>query len=114
METAAPVRELVVPQKAHLVRTWKTQNDDGSYVDYTGYEARGSVRTTLDPDSGLILDLSPYLTVDGEEIQLEVPNDVTADLDFDAGFWDLLLESPTGQVDRFLQGPATLDRGVTP
>lgn len=110
-DTAAPVRELVIPQNADLDRTWKDENEDGTFVDYTGWEARGQVRTGFGGE--MILDLAAYLTIDGEEIQLHVPESVNETLDFDAGFWDLLLDGPDGEVVRFLQGPAKLDRGVT-
>lgn len=113
IDTAAPVFDLVIPQKAHLVLTWRKRLEDDSYVDFTGYEARGSVRTSLDADSAELLDLTPYLTVDVTRIRLSVPATITAELDFDAGFWDLITESPGGVIERFLQGAAVLDRGVT-
>lgn len=111
-DTAAPVFELVIPQNAHLVRTFRKRLADDSYFDFTGYTARGLVKSSHETDATTILDLAAYLEVDVTRIRLSVPNDVTAELDFETAVWDLLLESPTGVVERFLQGPAVLDLGV--
>lgn len=113
--TAAPVFELVVPHKHLLRRVWRDRLEDGSYRDFSGLEARGSIRASYDVDAEVLLDLTPYLEVDGTRIRLTVPGSVTAALDFGPAFWDMVLDDGTDDApERFLQGPAKLDRGLTP
>lgn len=112
-DTAAPVFDLVIPQKATLRRTWRLRLADGTYFDYTGYTARGKVKASLEEGAATLLDLDAYLEVDATRIMLVVPNEITAELDFDAAVWDLVTEDPDGVVERFLQGAAVLDRGLS-
>lgn len=112
--TAAPVYELVIPQKHTLQRVWRKRMEDGTYFDFTGYTVRGSVRASYEEGAELYLDLEPYLEVATTRINLLVPNDITAPLAFNVAVWDMVTEAPDGVVERFLQGPASLDPGVTP
>lgn len=113
MQTVAPVFDLLVPTNADLRHTWRKRLEDDSYFDFTGYTATGQIRATRDSASTLILDLGEYLEVDATRIRLVVPKADLADVDFETGFWDLLLESPTGAVERFLEGPVERSEGVT-
>ena len=116
-ETAAPVFELVIPTKHALVLTFRKRLEDGTYFDFTGYEARAQVRAGLEPDAEVLLELdgtNGRLVVDETRLRLVVEANVTSELTFEAGWWDLVTETPGGRVLRFLQGPAVLDRGVTP
>lgn len=115
-DTAAPVFDLVIPQKSHLVRTWRVRLEDGTYFDFTGYGVRASVRSSFEDDAEIYLEMDEangYLEVDETRIYMVVPNDITADLDFGAAVWDMVTEDPEGIINRFIQGAAVLDRGVT-
>lgn len=81
----------------------------------TGYSARGKVKTERSLSGGILLfDLSPYLTVVGDSVILDVPADVTAGLEWVIGAYDLeLFDSNPAHDVRFLQGIITLDPEVT-
>lgn len=94
---------------------WKDEN--GNPVDVTGYVARMQIRKTKG-DSKIILSLDSgdlggitLGTTDGK-ITITIPADVTADLNFDSGVYDLELEK-SGVVTRLLEGRVTLSKEVT-
>lgn len=86
-----------------------------------GMAYRAQVRQKESPQSALLLDLTPYLTldVDGVTLHLSVPATVTGRLQAKAfrpeSSWDLFLWPQESPDDAFLllQGPVTLDPSST-
>jgi hypothetical protein len=81
----------------------------------SGYSARGKVKTERSLAGGtLLFDLSPYLTVVGESVVLDVPANVTAGLNWTIGAYDLeLFDSNPAHDVRFIQGIITTDPEAT-
>jgi hypothetical protein len=86
-------------------------------TDLTGYTARMQIRAAVDaPD--VLVDLSTTngrITIDGPAGRIKpLLTDVdTAALTWKQGVYDLELVSPSGHVDRLLQGTVTIDPEVT-
>jgi hypothetical protein len=101
---------LVVEQGATLVRTITCDIDDPAFT-WDGWTPRAQIRTAAAESGELLLDLTPYLSVDGPAITLLVPATVTQTVTR-SGRWDLEL-AKDGTVVRLLQGPAELSPEVT-
>lgn len=98
--------DLRIEQGATLTQTY-TVTDDG--WTWTGWTARAQIRTT--PFGELLLDLTGYLTVVDNAVQLSVPAAITGTLTR-SGVWDL--EMVNGDtVLRLLQGRAIVSLEVT-
>jgi hypothetical protein len=103
--------DLYIEQGATFNWTFASSADDGTPFSWAGWTARAQIRTSATPGAELLLDLAPYLTVDGAAITLAIPADVTTTL-ARSGRWDLeLVQGST--VIRLLQGAATLSPEVT-
>ena len=103
---------LLIDQGATFIVEW-TWEQDGEVVDLTGYTARGMIRKT--PLSALLLDLEPYLDIDGPngKVTLNIPDSVTDDLTWvNFALFDIELER-SGIVYRFLEGKVALNKEVT-
>jgi hypothetical protein len=81
----------------------------------TGYSARMQIRT---PDGQLLEELTTEngkITIDGPagRIQLLLTDTQTSAYEWDTGVYDLELISPSGHVDRLVQGTVTVNPEVT-
>ena len=86
-------------------------------TDLTGYTARMQIRATVDA-ADVLLELSTAngkITIDGPAGQIKpLLTDIdTAAITWTSGFYDLELVSPSGHVDRLVQGTVTVDPEVT-
>ncbi|MDR3084282.1 MAG: hypothetical protein LBV60_25780 [Streptomyces sp.] len=100
--------DLVIEQGSTFVQTY-TVKDPG--FTWAGWSARAQIRTSAYEAGRLLLDLTPYLTVDGPAVQLAIPAAVTETLTRD-GRWDLeMFLGPT--VVRILQGAVKVSLEVT-
>lgn len=99
---------------------WYEEESDGSQgdpIDLAGYSARMHIREWYDQEDP-ILELS---SDDGDialnnptgSIDITIPDDKTAALDFNSALYDLELEDFTGDVVRLLEGVVVLNREVT-
>lgn len=104
----AGVWDLVIEQGATFTQTY-TVTDPGWTWD--GWTARAQIRALPADQGTLLLDLTPYLTVAGADVQLAVPADVTQTLTRN-GVWDLEMVNGA-TVIRLLQGRATVSLEVT-
>lgn len=100
--------DLYIEQGSTFVQTY-TVTDAG--FSWDGWTARAQIRTTAAEDASLLLNLTPYLTVDGAAIRLAVPASITETL-AQNGRWDL--EMVLGAtVVRLLNGRAIVSPEVT-
>lgn len=120
MNTAAPVFVMRIPQFSDYRRTLRLRNaTTQEYVDLTGYLIEMQIRETPESAATLVALSSAAPTPDGTitisttSAVLLIPDQVTAALDFEDAVYDVRFTSPGGVVQRILQGPARLDRGVT-
>lgn len=105
---AAGAHDLRIEQGATFVQTY-TVVDEGWTWD--GWSARAQIRSAPADSGDLLLDLDPYLTVDGPAVRLSVPAAVTETLTRN-GVWDL--EMVLGStVVRILQGKVIVSLEVT-
>lgn len=105
---AAGQLDITIEQGATYAQTY-TVTDDGFTWD--GWTARSQIRSAPADQGSVLLDLTPYLTVTGADIQLVVPADVTQTLTRN-GVWDL--EMVNGDtVARILQGRVAVSLEVT-
>lgn len=88
----------------------------------TGYSWRAQVRRKEAPDAALLVDLSPYLALDGADetlLWLNIPGSITGDIGEakmpETANWDLFVWPTDNEDDAILlvQGPVTLDRSAT-
>lgn len=115
----ADTYELVVIQGERLRRGFRNREDDVAQS-FTGYSWRAEIRQKEDTAAELVLDLTPYMSLDpGDEtlLWLDVPASITRGLPKfrDSAAWDFFLW-PTGDEDSafvFIQGPATRDPATT-
>lgn len=105
---AAGTHNLVIEQGATFVQTY-TVLDAGWTWD--GWTARAQIRSAPADKGDLLLDLTPYLTVDGPAVRLAIPATVTETLTRN-GVWDLEM-SMGGTVVRILQGKVIVSLEVT-
>lgn len=107
---AAGQYDLYIEQGATLTHTINCALDNPDFT-WDGWQARAQIRTAASETAELLLDLTPYLTVDGPRILLQVPATVTGSL-HRSGRWDLeVYQGPV--VIRLLEGRATLSKEVT-
>lgn len=121
--------DLQIVQGATFTRyfTWRV---DGAVMSFDGFNLRSQIRREEDPESALILDLAPYMTVvdymptsgptvANARIQLRIPADVTAGMvarDFKRGAaWDLFVISASDATEAscILEGKCTLNPSAT-
>jgi hypothetical protein len=99
--------------------TWApvlTVSDDGTTADLTGYTAWMQIRESVDsPDILHELTMTSGITIDGPagKISLRIPSTVTATWTWRSGVYDMLLISPGGDTEPFLEGEVLVDRAVT-
>lgn len=123
--TAAKV-DLYIEQGATFRRTWRwserlEDGTAGSPIDLTGWMARMQIRRTQ--GSPAVISLStfaispavPGITLGGAlgTISVHMTDDQTDLLTPKTALYDLELESPSGDVHRFLQGKITVDPNIT-
>ncbi|MCX5537745.1 hypothetical protein OG785_45140, partial [Streptomyces sp. NBC_00006] len=108
-DMAAGDWDLYIEQGATFLQNY-TMVDDPAFT-WAGWSARAQIRTSAHANGQLLLDLTPYLTVDGPAIRLAIPASITTALTRD-GRWDLeVVLGPT--VVRLLQGKAVISPEVT-
>ncbi|MFF1684601.1 hypothetical protein [Streptomyces sp. NPDC058254] len=100
--------DLRIEQGSTFVQTY-TVTDDGFTWD--GWSARAQIRTTATASAQLLLDLTPYLTIDGASVRLVIPATQTQILDR-GGVWDLELYQGSTVV-RLLNGRVIVSMEVT-
>lgn len=82
-------------------------------IDLTGYLVRSQLRAAYtDADPIVSFTCSLFDAVNGK-VRLNLTDEQTAALNFTKGVYDLEIESPTGFVNRVIQGVVTLSREVT-
>lgn len=101
---------LRIEQGATFAQLFDCTVDDPAFT-WDGWTARSQIRTTTAPNSELLLELTPYLTVDGGTILLSIPAAVTQTLTRN-GRWDMELVRGSVVV-RLLQGAVVISREVT-
>ncbi|MGW5638734.1 hypothetical protein [Streptomyces sp. NPDC003832] len=99
---------LKVEQGATFVQTF-TALDDG--FSWDGWTARAQIRSAPADSGDLLLNLTPYLTVDGPSVQIAVPAAQTQALTRN-GVWDLEMVSGSTVV-RWIQGRVLVSLEVT-
>lgn len=107
-EMAAGDWDLRIEQGSTFVQTYRVTDAGFSWA---GWNARAQIRSSTAPNSDLILDLTPYLTVDGPAVRLALPATVTQALTRN-GRWDLEMYQGSTVV-RILQGATVVSREVT-
>lgn len=121
MSTPAAEYPIVINQHQTFRWSFTLKDAAGDPLDLTGSVARMQVRATVE-DETPVLDLdSGTPTADGTitlgdeagTVLIEVPDTVTALLDYQGGVYDFVIEDELGVSTRWLKGPAELDRGVT-
>jgi hypothetical protein len=100
--------DLYIEQGSTFVQTF-TALDDGFTWD--GWAARAQIRSAPADTGALLLDLTPYLTVDGPAVRIAVPATQTQTLTRN-GVWDLeLVQGST--VVRWINGKVHVSLEVT-
>jgi hypothetical protein len=99
--------DLYVEQGSTFVQTFTAM--DG--FSWDGWTARSQIRTSADPGADLLLDLTPYLSIDGASIRLAIPATATQTLTRN-GRWDLELVNGATVV-RLLNGKTVVSLEVT-
>lgn len=108
---------LVIEQGTDFSHIVSLQNDDGSVLNLTGYDARMQIRSTVSTASVLT-----ELTVGNGgievnalagQLRLNIDNATTSAMTWRSGVYDLEIISGAGVVTRVMQGNATLSLEVT-
>jgi hypothetical protein len=108
-ELSAGDWDLYIEQGATFLQRF-TVDDDPDFT-WDGWEARSQIRSEASANGELLLDLTDYLTVDGAEIRLAIPANITGTLTRN-GRWDLeVVQGAT--VVRLLNGRAIVSPEVT-
>ena len=111
---------LRVPQRATLEESMVLKAS-GQPLNLTGYTVLASIYKLVQPDGiaqvaqrGVkIADLTVvYVNRAAGSIKLRLDRGVTRTIT-ESGYWDLLVIEPGGDADYWLEGPATLDIGLT-
>ncbi len=102
--------DLEIEQGATFSQTFDCTVDDPAFT-WAGFTARAQIRTDASATADLLLDLTPYLTIVGGTVHLDIPAAATATITRN-GRWDLELVLGAGVV-RLLKGKAIIDPEVT-
>lgn len=100
--------DLKIEQGATFVQTF-TALDEG--FSWDGWTARAQIRSAPADSGDILIDLTPYLTVDGPSVQIAVPATQTQTLNRN-GVWDLEMVSGSTVV-RWLNGKVIVSLEVT-
>jgi hypothetical protein len=71
------------------------------------------IRENESVDSSLLLDVTPYLSVNDNDLLVNVPSTVTSDLVFTKGFFDLFFKDDSDEWFKLFRGVVTLIPQVT-
>lgn len=105
---AAGDLDLHIEQGSTFVQTYTVT--DPAFT-WAGWSARAQIRTAASASGELLLDLTPYLTIDGPSVRLAIPATQTAALTKD-GRWDLEMVMGATVV-RILNGRVLISPEVT-
>lgn len=112
---SAGAYDITCEQGATFSRTLTVKDADNNPRDLSGYTARMQVRRTTSSTT-FIVELTTEngrISVNSSgEILLNMPAALTASLS-DGGVYDLEIESPSGVVERVIEGMFILDLEVT-
>jgi hypothetical protein len=122
--TVAPtVFNLTVDANADLDLELQWTLPNGTLIDLTGYSAVLTIASDFYTNPNRIVyhtssssGMSPEITFPTPSaglILIDIPAAVTSLFTFQTAVYDLLLTSGSGAVVRLLQGPVTIDPGVT-
>lgn len=100
---------LYLIQRSDMSRSW-TWEQNGVAVSLVGFTAQAEVRRWAGGD--LILNLTPYLSIEDDAIKLEIPGDDILALGVQRGYWDLFLVSGS-QKFMFMWGHVEIRAAVT-
>jgi hypothetical protein len=100
--------DLIIEQGATFLQTYTVQEPGFTWA---GWSARAQIRTSATDAAILLLDLTPFLTVDGPSVRLAIPASVTQTLARE-GRWDLEMVMGATVV-RILQGRTIVSPEVT-
>lgn len=86
-----------------LIIEW--QNEDGTYVNLTGYKARMKLKHSYSTEALVSLTNLDGITLRGAsgQVVISIPPEKTREL-VGTGVYDVELESPGGEVTRILEG----------
>ncbi|MPY47146.1 hypothetical protein [Streptomyces acidicola] len=107
---AAGEHDLHLEQGATFYQTYTCGVGDSPML-WDGWSARAQIRSQAAESADLLLDLTPYLTIAGNKITLQVPASVTENLTRN-GRWDLEMVKGAWVV-RLLNGAAIVSPEVT-
>jgi hypothetical protein len=102
--------DLRIEQGATFSQIFNCAVDDPNFT-WDGFTARAQIRSEASETGDLLLNLTPYLTIVGGAVHLDIPAAVTATL-VRNGRWDLEMVLGSGVV-RLLQGKAIVSPEVT-
>lgn len=94
-------------------------DNTGAPIDLTGYKVRMQIRErvssstpVLSIDNGLLGGIAITDAVNGK-IQIDVTDEQTGAITIKSGFYDVVVENPSGDAVRLIQGVVTIVPGVT-
>jgi hypothetical protein len=91
---------------------WWADPDDTIPVPLSA--AHAQVRDSDREDAVLVLDLQPFITIDGNAASVNIlGTSIAAEPALQNGAWDMILISDTGEKKKVAEGNATIKRGAT-
>lgn len=110
--------DLIIEQGSTFSLTLEVQGSDGTLRDLSGYSARMKGRVRKEDAPTLFSLVSPTdieIPVAGfnEQVTVTIDDSVTEAYTWRRGVYDLEIESPTGEVERLIEGSVTLSTEVT-
>jgi hypothetical protein len=117
---AAANYDILIEQGATFMLALRWKDNEGTYIDLTGYSARMTIRKSY-PSNQVIIELSsgginPQIVFGDQagSINITIDDEITTEIKaFNRGVYDLELESDGGMVTRLLQGAVTFSPEVT-
>lgn len=110
----AAKRDLVIEKGATFRLNLRLKDAAGAYMNLTGYVGRMQVRATVTADTPLLDLAGAQITFDAAgSCQVRATATLTMELPLVKAVYDLEIESPSGEVDRLLEGKVTISPNVT-
>lgn len=109
-DVTAGLYRIAIEQGTTFKRTFTSKNPDGSAINLTGYTPKMQIRTA---GGKLLLDVTIHLTLTplAGRVELDLPDTVTATMDFDTAKYDRKLKGTT--TTRLIEGLVRISHEVT-
>ena len=92
--------------------TWTWSLEEFS-EDISSYDFKMQIRKEKNRDSDLLFDVTPFMSIDSNNLVVNVSVEETESVVFSKGFYDLFMTDDSGQTSKILSGCVSVSNQIT-